>query len=108
VRGLEREHIALDQRPVPDVTAEDRWTLYASAADKIVSLRSVLRRAARAPDPAVYWHARRAFVDRLPYFAAFHTSAPHLPAGMAGELARVVVRAEQATARFRAGQDGQG
>ncbi len=39
VRGLEREHIALDERPVPDVTTEDRWTLYTSAADKIGSAR---------------------------------------------------------------------
>lgn len=84
------------------MTTEDRWTLYASAADKIVSLRSILRRASRAADPA-YWHSRHAFVARVPYFAAFHTAAaPHLPPGMAGELARLVVRAEQATARDRA------
>jgi hypothetical protein len=102
VRGLEREHIALDQRPVPDVTTEDRWTLYASAADKIVSLRSILRRASRAADPAAFWQSRRAFVTRVPYFAAFHTAAgPHLPPGMAGELARLVIRTEQATARYR-------
>ncbi len=109
VRGLEREHIALDQRPVPDVSTQDQWTLYVSAADKIVSLRSVLRRSTRAPDPAAYWRARPAFIARLPYFAVFHTSAaPQLPPSMAGELARVVVRIEQATARFRAGEDGQG
>jgi len=99
VRGLEREHIALDQRADPDVTTEDRWTVVASAADKIVSLRSILRRASRAPDPAAYWRSRRAFVARVPYFAAFHTAAaPHLPPGMAGELARLVVCAENATA----------
>jgi hypothetical protein len=35
----------------------------------------------------------------LPYLAQFHTSAaPHLPPSMAGELARLVVRAGQATA----------
>src|SRR5207248_7937551 len=102
---VEREQIALDQRPVPDVTTEDRWTLCVSAADKIVSLRSILRRAARASDPAAYWRGRRAFVARVPYFAAFQTAAaPHLPAGMAGELARLVVRAEQATAGLRAGE----
>ncbi len=101
VRALEREHLALDQRADPDVTTEDRWTLCASAADKIVSLRSILRRASRSPDPAAYWRNRRAFVARVPYFAAFHTSAaPHLPAGMAGELARLVVRAENATGRL--------
>jgi hypothetical protein len=100
VRALEREHIALDQRAAPDVTTADPWTLWASTADKIVSLRSILRRASRAPDPAAYWRPRHAFVTRLPYFAAFHTAAtPHLPPGMAGELARLVVRAEQATAQ---------
>jgi hypothetical protein len=109
VRGLEREHIALDQRPVPDVTTEDSWTLYASAADKIVSLRSILRRASRTADPAVYWQSRRAFVARVPYFAAFHTvAAPQLPPGMTGELARLVVRAEQATARHRSAEGGAG
>jgi hypothetical protein len=98
VRELEREHITLDQRPVPEVTTADRWTLWASAADKIVSLQSILRRAARAPDPAAYWRARRACVAQVPYFAAFHTAAaPHLPPGMSGELARLVVRAEHAT-----------
>jgi len=70
----------------------------ASAADKIVSLRSILRRASRAPDPVAYWRTRPAFAARVPYFAAFHTAAvPHLPPGMAGELARLVVRAEHAT-----------
>jgi len=112
VRGLEREHIALDGRPVPDVTTEDRWTLWASAADKMVSLRSILGRAARAADPAAYWRSRRAFVVRVPYFAAFHTAAaPHLPPGMAGNLARLVVRAELATAPYRDTDrvpDGQG
>jgi hypothetical protein len=109
VRGLEREHIALDERPVPDVTTEDRWTLYASAADKIVSLRSILRRASLAADPAAYWQSRRAFVTRVPYFAAFHTSAaPHLPPGMAGDLARLIVRAEQAATRYPSAAGGPG
>jgi hypothetical protein len=59
-------------------------------------------RATRATDRAAYWRARRAFVDRVPYLAAFHTAAaPHLPPGMAGELARLVVLAEHATAPFR-------
>jgi hypothetical protein len=98
---LEQERIALDQRPVPDVTTADRWTLCASAADKIVNLRSILRRASRAPDPAAYWRTQRAVVDRVPYFTAFHTTtAPYLPPGMGEELARLVVRVEQATGRL--------
>ena len=102
VRALEREHIALDERPVPEIHTGDLWTLYASAADKIVSLESILRRAARAPNPRTYWRARTAFVTRVPYFAAFHTAAtPHLPPGMAEELGRLVARAEHATAAVR-------
>ncbi len=103
VRALEREYVALEQSPLPDVTVEDPRTLYASAADKIVGLRSILGRATRAPDPVAYWRSRPAFVSRVPYFAAFHTAAaPHLPPGMAGELARLVVRAEHATICGRA------
>lgn len=103
VRALEREHIALDQRAVPGVTTADQWTLWASAADKIVSLRSILRRAAHAADADAYWRTRHGFVTRVPYFAAFHTAAaPHLPPGMAGELARLVIHAEHATAAQRA------
>jgi hypothetical protein len=61
-------------------------------------LESVLRRAARAPDPAAYWGTRPAFVARLPYLAAFHAAAaPHLPRSMSAELGRLVARAEQAT-----------
>jgi hypothetical protein len=78
VRGLEREHIALDQRPVPDVIIQDRWTLYVSATDKIVRLRSVLRRAARAPDPAAYWHARQALIARLPTSPPSIRPPPHI------------------------------
>ncbi len=109
VRALERAHLALDQRPVPEVTTTDRWILWASAADKIVSLRSILRRAARSPDPAAFWRARRAFVARVPYFAVFHATAmPYLPPGMAGELASLVVCAEHATGRLDGVERGGG
>ena len=100
VRALEQERIALDQHQVPEVSVDDRWTLRASAADKIVSLRSILRRASRAPDPAMFWRTQQAFVARVPYLAAFHrAAAPHLPPGMGGELACLIVRAEQTTRR---------
>jgi hypothetical protein len=99
VRQLETEHEAMDSRTAPDVTGVDRWTLFASAADKIVSLGSILRRAARAPDPVAYWNRRAAFVDRVPYFVAFHTvAAPRLPIAMANELGRLTNLAERATA----------
>jgi (p)ppGpp synthase/HD superfamily hydrolase len=102
VRALEREHLALDQRAISDVAMQDLWVLYVSTADKIVSLESILRRAARAPDAAAYWDTRPTFVARVPYFAAFHaTAARHLPPGMSSELGRLVARAEQATAPLR-------
>lgn len=109
VRGLEREHIALGQQPVPDVPTDDRWTLCASAADKIVSLRSILHRASQAPDPFRYWQSRQAFITRVPYFAAFHTAArPYLPPSLASELAQLVSQAEHATAPYRHRQGGTG
>jgi hypothetical protein len=102
VRGLQREHIALDQNPAPDVSTEDQWVLWASAADKIVSLRSILRRGQQAIDPCVYWQRRQPFINRIPYFAAFHAAAqPHLPLGMADELGHLVASADRVTDPFR-------
>lgn len=99
VRGLEREHQALADNPAPQVAGDDLMTLYASAADKIVSLTSILDRAAAVDDPAAYWDTRRAFVTRVGHFRAFHQSAaPHLPPSMNIELAHLVEAAEQATA----------
>jgi hypothetical protein len=104
VRALEREHGVLTERPVPVVDTSDRWTVWASAADKIVALGSILRRASRADDPAAYWSRRAAFVARVPYFRAFHTDTVGLlPGGMAGELGRLVTAAERATAQAGSG-----
>ncbi|GAA1799316.1 metal-dependent phosphohydrolase [Planosporangium flavigriseum] len=100
VRAMEREHIVMAERAVPDVGTGDLWVTWASAADKLVSLRSILRRAARSADQAAYWRTRTAFVARVPYFRAFHTrTAPHLPARMSEELERLVTRAERTTGR---------
>jgi hypothetical protein len=99
VRALQREHEALDS-PTPQAPTGDLWTLYASAADKIVSLRSILTRAAAANDPDEFWQAQQPFVDLVPYFRAFHTSAsPLLPETMGDELGRLVGMAEHATDR---------
>lgn len=52
VRALEAEHIGLDTIPGgPPIPIGDPWVLHASAADKIVALTSMLRRAATASDP---------------------------------------------------------
>lgn len=94
VRQLEAEHDAMDHHAEPNVNGVHRWTLRASAADKIVSLSSILRRAARAPDPVAYWNRRAAFVTRLPYFVAFHTAATGLlPVSMSNELGRLTTLA---------------
>lgn len=99
VRGLEREHQALADDPAPPVPTDDMATLCASAADKIVSLTSILGQAADGDDPASYWNSRPAFVRRVGYFRAFEqAAAPHLPERMALELAQLVEAAEQATA----------
>ena len=76
--------------------------MWASTADKIVSLRSILGRAERATDPAAYWTRRAAFRSRIGYFRAFHdAAAPLLPtARMSTDLARLVDLAEQAAATY--------
>lgn len=102
VRAIEREHEALEHSDVPDVKTDDRDVLVASAADKVVSIGAIIRRARRAPDSRKFWGTRRLFIKRVPYFAAFSTAAePHLPAGLARELATVVISAHDATAPYR-------
>ena len=107
VRAIEREHQALSLQAEPAVPIDDLATLYVSAADKIVSLTSILRRAATANDPGSYWQTRGPFLALVPYFRLFSTLAgPHLPATMAAELERLVTTAE--LARCRAGLPPQG
>jgi hypothetical protein len=102
VRQLEREHRALDHGDAPGMTTVGKWTVWASTADKIVSLRSILGRAELATDPAAYWTRRAAFLSRVGYFRAFHTAAaPLLPsARMSTDLARLVDLAEQAARTY--------
>lgn len=97
VRALEREHETLDTRCEPAFADADRWTVHAVAADKIVSINAVLRRAGRAADLAEFWRPRSAFVSRVPYFRAFACHAAGLlPPLMAAELSAVVSRANTA------------
>jgi hypothetical protein len=98
VRALAREHEALDGA-APTPAPDDPWTRYASAADKIVSLGSILSRAAAAGDPDEFWRVRRPFITAVPHLRRFHTTAaPHLPVGMGEELERLVRLAERAVA----------
>ena len=85
----------LAEQHQPPVPADDPWTMQASAADKIVSLTSILRRATAAPDLSAYWRARQPFIDRIPYFRAFASAtAPHVPSTMVAELERLIVQAD--------------
>lgn len=91
VRAIEREHIALTAGSRPAPPLNDPHTLLAIAADKIVSITSIVRRSTAAPDPAEYWANRSAFTGRLPYFHDFSKAVtPHLPASLAAELETVV------------------
>jgi hypothetical protein len=102
VRAIEREHEALGRSELPDVQTDDVDVLIASAADNIVSIGAINRRARRAADSRSYWGTRRPFIKCVPYFRAFAAAAePHLPAGLARELAIVVSHAHDATAPYR-------
>ena len=94
VRALEREHNAMDE-PAQGFPA-DRDTLLLSAADKIVSLGSILARAQLTEDQRGYWAVRQPFLDAVPYFRRFFThAAPSLPVEMARELGGLVSTAER-------------
>jgi hypothetical protein len=91
VRELDVEHTQLDQPGGPPVPVEDLPVLWVSAADKIVALGSMLRRAQTSGDPAGFWRMRGAFFTVVPHLHAFHlAAAPHLPASMGGELGRLL------------------
>lgn len=112
IRAIGAEHRAMaDYHQDPAATAEllrglDRWVLTASAADKVVSLGTILRRAAAegragAGGRAAYWRRRSAFLDHTAYFRMFATvAAPVVPAGLAGVLHRLVTLAEAAAQEF--------
>ncbi|GIH20913.1 hypothetical protein Raf01_90850 [Rugosimonospora africana] len=99
VAAMHREHAAMDAGVPAVPPLRDLWTLYASAADKIVSVGSILARAAAADDPKDFWCGRQAFVALVPYFREFHTAtSARLPAGLRDELGLAVALAESATA----------
>ena len=102
VRAIEREHLALAVAELPAIDVSDPQVVVASAADKAVSIAAITRRADRAPNAKAYWSTRRPFIKRVPYFCAFaEAAAPHLPAGLARELAAAARKAHDATAPYR-------
>ncbi|WP_322755214.1 hypothetical protein [Frankia sp. Cas3] len=109
VRAIEQEHFALavyisDPRRVEvhlrHAASHDRAVVLASAADKAVSLASIMRRVSRAGDICTYWSARSAFVARIPYFWFFVNEVGWiLPVGLAEELSVLVAAAERSIRR---------
>ena len=98
VRAIEAEHDAPDHSVNPEPEGTDADVFVAGAADKIVSIGAILRRANRSTNTDAFWRARPAFVARVPYFRAFCSQAARrLPSDMAAELDALVRRAEQAT-----------
>ncbi len=59
VAALEREHHTLNADAPELPPLDDVATIQASAADKIVSLTSILSRAAAAEDPDEFWRVRQ-------------------------------------------------
>ncbi|HMG43549.1 MAG TPA: HD domain-containing protein [Acidimicrobiales bacterium] len=101
VEALQHEHDGLSAGTVPRPPADDSATMQASAADKIVSIATVLERA-RTDDPSAYWSTRSGFVAALPYFRAFTAAAEHvLPSTMTAELGDLVDRAVAAATPTR-------
>lgn len=97
VRGLHRGHRAMGRWSAEQIDTGDAEVLLASAADKVVSLSSVLTRANAATDPGAFWAQRQAFVRAVPYFRAFYdAAAPRLPGSLASDLAVVVNAAAEA------------
>ncbi len=109
VRAIEQEHLALAvytsdpgrvEVHLRDVASHDRAVVLASAADKAVSLGSIMRRASRVPDIYTYWSGRSAFVAQIPYFFYFVNEVRWgLPAGLSEELDVLVTAAERSIRR---------
>ncbi len=102
VRALQTEHQALDTG-TPLIPADDRPVLLVSTADKIVALRSLLRRAHDSADITTFFRQRGVLLGLLPHFTAFHRAAlPLVPAGMGQALGDVIADLGAATATARA------
>ncbi len=97
------EHQRLNAMSMPAIDLEDAHTVVVIAADKVVALASMLRRAAQANDMSRFWATRAPFLARVRYFRAFTTvTRDLLPGGLHGNLDRVVADVERVTAAHRA------
>lgn len=74
----EMERLQADMRPGnthPAIDPADAVVVQAVAADKIVAIASMLRRARRSGDATAFWTRRQAFINVLGYFSAFRALA---------------------------------
>lgn len=100
VQALAAEHARMDSGGSAEPPLDDLPTVLASAADKAVSLASVLDRGETAPDPDAYWRARPAFLTAVPYFRDYYSRAAGvIPRPLADVLRVMVIRAELAACR---------
>jgi HD domain len=100
VRAIHSEHEAMEAyRTDPGAAASrlaelDDQVLCVLAADKTVSVATIVRRGARAADPAVYWASRGPFLATLPYLSAFaDAAAPRIAPSLAVLLTAAIERA---------------
>jgi len=100
VRALTKEHHDLAAGVhLPPI---DPAVVIVSAADKLVSIGTVLDRAATSSNPAAYWRQRQGFIAALPYFRSFlQARTLDLPAAMADALDRLIDEAERTIRRCR-------
>ncbi|MDM4723275.1 HD domain-containing protein [Micromonospora sp. WMMA1363] len=99
IRGMQSEHDAIDrQEPViPDPA--DGHLMLLSTADKVVALRSLLRRAGLSGDVTAFFARRRPLLDLLAFFRTFQrTSVDAVPASLSAALDTVLVDLAEATA----------
>jgi (p)ppGpp synthase/HD superfamily hydrolase len=94
IAALQTEHRALDESD-PPIRVDDRPVLFASTADKIVALTSLLRRARATGDVTEFFARRPVLCGLLPHFRAFQQAAhSRVPASMSEHLDAVLARLE--------------
>lgn len=75
IRGMQSEHDAMDcGKPfIPDLA--DRHLMLLSTADKVVALRSLLRRTDLFGDVAAFFARRRPLLDLLAFFHTYQSTS---------------------------------
>lgn len=97
----EMERLQDDMRPgnrAPALDPADAVVVRAVCADKIIAISSMLRRARHSGNEAKFWAKRQAFIDVLPYFAAFRALAvPVCATEMLDQLTGLIAMSHIAT-----------